>query len=147
MVSLPELGSHRLWREADVIGMQFAGALTLADAQALRALIHVVRGEHGCCYMLADATGLTGIATEARKSLAEWDRSDPDGRISGVGVHGINFAMRVLSIMTLSAVKLMTRRPVSVHFASDEAEARAWISHQRSLTTCATPNPAAVHGG
>lgn len=144
MVFPPALGPHRLWREADVIGIQFAGELTLADAQVLRELMHLVRDEHGCCYMLADAAGLTGIATEARRALLEWGRSDPDDQISGVGVHGINFAMRVLSIMTLSVVKLMTRRPIVVNFASDETEARAWLANRRAIDTAAPP-PAPVH--
>ena len=135
------LGSHRLWREDDVIGAQFAGELVRDDLEVLSELLRRIRGEHGRCYMLADAAGLTGISSEARKVLSERGHDDPDGQISGVGVHGISFAMRALSIMTLTTIKLLTRRPVVVHFASDEADARSWISQRRALDMNAAPPP------
>lgn len=129
------IGPHRVSREGDVIGMKFVGPLTLAHVEVLRELMHLVRGEHGRCYMLADSAGLTGIEAEARKALSEWGKTNPDDQISGVGVHGINFAMRALSVLTLAALKLMTRRPVVIHFASDEADARAWIDARRIIDT------------
>ena len=127
-----EIGPHRVWRQADVIGMKFTGQLTLEHVEVLRGLMHTIRGEHGRCYMLADSAGLTGITADARKALAKWSRDDPDDRISGVGVHGISFAMRALSMLTLGAINFMTRRPVTVHFAEDEAGARAWIAARRA---------------
>ncbi len=133
MVFPSEIGRHRVSRHSDVLHLQFVGPLTFDDIKSLRELMHLVRGEHGRCYMLADATALDGIAAEARKALSAWARADPDDRISGVGVHGINFAMRALSVLTLGAVKLLTRRPVHVHFAHDEADARAWIVQRRAF--------------
>jgi len=121
-----------MWREADVIGMRFAGPLTLPEVEVLRDLMHLVRREHGRCYMLADAHGLTGIAIEARKALSEWGRTDPEDRMAGVGVHGISFAMRALSTLTLGAMKIMSSRPLQIHFAADEAEARAWLVARRA---------------
>jgi hypothetical protein len=132
MVFPTAIGPHRVWREGDVIGMQFVGPLTLAHVEVMRGLMLEIRGEHGRCYMLADAAGLAGISADARKALSDWARRDPEERISGVGVHGINFAMRALSMLTLAAINFMTRRPVTVHFAGDEAQARAWIAERRA---------------
>lgn len=133
------IGAHRVWREADLIGLQLAGPLELADVEVLRDLMLLVRREHGHCYMLAHAAGLTGISVAARKSLSEWSRSNPEDRISGVGVHGINFAMRALSALTLGAINVMTRHPILVHFARDEAAARAWIAARRAIDARADP--------
>lgn len=133
------IGPHRACRQGDVIEMQFVGPLTLEHVEVLRGLVHRVRDEHGRCYMLADSTALTGIAAEARKALSDWGRQNPDDRISGVGVYGISFAMRALSMLTLGAIRFMTRRPVTVHFADDEADARAWISERRRLDAGQAP--------
>lgn len=126
------IGPHQVWREDDVIGVRFVGPLTLEHVEVLRTLMLLVRGEHGRCYMVADAAGLDGITAQARKALAEWARKDPEERISGVGVYGISFAMRAISVLTLGAVNFMTGRPVTVHFAGDEAQARAWVDERRA---------------
>ncbi len=133
MESALEIGPHRFSRQGDVIRARFSGQLMLTEVEALRLLMHSVRDEHGRCYMLANAGGLTGIAVEARKVLSEWGKSNPEDRISGVGVFGISFTMRALSMMTLGAVNFMSRRPMMIHFAGNEAEAQAWIDERRVI--------------
>jgi hypothetical protein len=131
------IGPHGVRVQGDLIEMVFTGPITLADVAAMRDLLAQVRGAHGRCYMLADATGLTGINLDARKAMADWGRSTPEDQISGVGLHGMNFAMRALSALTLGAIKLMSGREVVVHFARDPAEARAWIAKRRALDRAA----------
>lgn len=139
MVLPTAIGPHRVQLQGDVIEMIFSGSLTLPEVLVMRDLMHQVRGEYRRCYMLADAAGLTGIAPEARKALSDWGRSDPEDQISGVGVHGISFAMRALSVLTLGAIKLLSKRAVMVHFASDAAEARAWIAARRIIDSGEAP--------
>lgn len=127
------IGLHRAWRQGDLMGLCLTGPLTLADIEVLRDRLHRIRREHGGCYMVVDAAGLNGIAADARKALADWGRSAAEDQVSGIGVYGISFAMRALCVLTLSAIKLMSSRAVNLLFASDEAEARAWIARCRAV--------------
>ena len=139
MVLPTAIGSHGVQVHGDLVEMVFTGPLVLADVAAMRDLLQQVRGAHGRCYMLADAAGLTGINLDARKAMADWGRASPEDQISGVGLHGLNFAIRALSVLTLSAIKLMSGRAVVVHFARDAAEARAWIAARRIIDSGAAP--------
>lgn len=133
MALSPAIGSHIVQVHGDLIEMVFTGPILLADVGGMRDLLHQVRDAHGRCYMLADASGLTGIPLDARKAMAEWGRSSPEDQISGVSLYGMSFAMRALSVLTLGAIKLMSGREVVVHFASDPAAARAWLAERRIL--------------
>ncbi len=126
------IGPHQVWRRGDLLEIRFAGPFTYEQVMQLRELMLAVRRDHPGCYMLADASGLTGITAEARRAMSDWSRSNPVERLSGAGVYGVNFAMRTLIMLTVSAVRFMTRREVSLHFAADEAEALAWIAERRA---------------
>ena len=110
----------------------FHGDFRLADAQALRVLVEEMLRSEERCYVLGDMRDLAAMATEVRRYLGEWGRSD--GRhMTAVGLFGANFATRVLVTLMLNAIQLLRRGTIDTFFARDEAEARAWLIERRRV--------------
>ena len=112
--------------------MRMRGALIAADVVGMREMVRAILDERGSCFVVADANGLTGIEADARRAMADWGRSHPDDRASGVVVYGVNFVTRTLITLTVNAVKLLGYREVELKFTRDEAESLDWVDEQRT---------------
>ncbi len=124
---------HELVRDGDVVRLVFHGPLTLVDAQALRACVDEVLSA-GPCYLLVDMRGMTVMEPAARQAISDWGRS-AHRQVSGAALFGASFAMRVLTTLILSAIRVLGRRDIVAHFARDEAEARAWLVARRAAVS------------
>lgn len=134
-VVTPEtIGRHTLWRLGDMLSIRYIGPITLSDVQAERDIFADVYRETGNCYLIADMSECTGIEPEARRYLANWSKDNPHGTIEGTAIHGVSFAMRAITTLTLNAIRFLSKnQPMAVVFVRDEAAARAWIDEQRAL--------------
>lgn len=121
-----------MWHDGDIVGVHFEGPLTRADFVAMRAIFVAMNAEFGACYMVSDMTHCTKFEPDARKYLAEWSREGTD-KIAGSAVHGVNFAMRALVTLAISAVKFIGKHPEGdLAFVKDHDEALRWIARRRA---------------
>lgn len=123
------LGPHRARQVDDVVEVVFAGPLTLADAVTLHDRLARVYAERGSCYLLGDLKDMATMGPETRRYVGEWNRTH---RLSGVALHGANFAMRAIATLTVQAIRLLGSHQTEVVFLRDEPEARRWISARRA---------------
>jgi hypothetical protein len=123
-----ELGTHTLTQDGEQLRLWFHGPLTLPQAQQLRARIEELT-RVGRCFMLVDMSELTTMEPDARRFLSDWGRAS-DMHISGAALFGTSFAMRAMTTLILSAIRVLGQREIHVVFVRDEAEARAWLAER-----------------
>lgn len=126
------LGAHAVQRQGDLVKLRLFGEIGEPDIAALQRLVGSVLQEEGRCFLLADATDLTNITAEARRAMAQWGRSDPHGRASGVAIHGVSFATRTILALTVKAVRLLGYRDVVVDIVPEQTAALRSIARQRA---------------
>lgn len=131
MATPAAIGRHRVWRDGDVIGMHFEGALTRAEVETMRAAMVEVLAESGTCFLLSDMHACSAIEPEARKYMAEWSREGTD-RLTGTAVFGLSFPMRTLVTLVMSAIRFIKNQPVDIAFVKDRGEGLRWIEGRRA---------------
>ena len=128
---LESIGAHRVWREDDVIGVQWEGSISYEDMYALRQLFRALLEEHSTAYLLTDMRRCTTLEPQARKFMLEWSREKRD-KVDGTVVCGVNFTMRTLILMAMKAIRIIGHDDGHMlEFVRDEAEARRWIAARR----------------
>src|SRR4051812_14238904 len=132
MVDDSVIGSHPVRRRGDVMMMRLRGPLTSDDVIGMRDLVREMRADNGHCFLIADVSELTGISADARRSMAEWGRSSPVDRASGVVIHGAAFVTRTLITLTFNAVRLLGYAEVELKFMPDELVSMRWVDEQRA---------------
>lgn len=119
------VGRHEGWQEDDLVGVRFHGPITGEDARTFLALFGALQQARGRCLLLGDMRDMTGFDADARREVAQWNRTH---KLTGVAVYGGSFPIRAVSTLALKAIKLVGRDPEEVLLASDEAEARRWLA-------------------
>lgn len=127
---LPQLpADSKIWSEGDILRVQIAGNMDVAEMEVLNELSEAHFVEWGYVLLLADATHTRSITPAARRLQSE--RLQHVLRPSYTAVFGANTAMRLLSNLVQRGLFLLTRRTYTVSFHKDEAEARAVLATQR----------------
>jgi hypothetical protein len=125
------IGQHRVSRRDDIVHMTFVGPLTRADVEGMREVVGAVLAEGSRLFLVGDLRGCTAIEAGARQYFAEWSKNGGQ-KPSGVVIYGLDFAMRTIISLTLSAIKFLGRQQTEVVFAKDEAEALRWVTDERA---------------
>ena len=99
-------------------------------AEVRRTLVEI-GAAGGPCFFLADMHGCTSIDAEARKYLSEWSKTGIE-KPTAVAAYGIDFAMRALITLTLTAIKFLGLRRIEVALLKDAAEMEAWLTDRRA---------------
>lgn len=129
MTTSRALGRHTLADEGDTVIIRCDGAMSHDEAVAIHTLLAEVLAREGRCFALADLSRMTSIAPTARRYSMEWSKAH---RVDAVAMIGASFPLRVLTTVTLEAVRLLRRRAIDLKFVDDESAGRAWIATQRA---------------
>lgn len=124
------IGEHRVALRGDILHIMFEGPLTRSDCEGMRRVMAAKLAEGGGLFLVGDLRRCTAIEAGARQYFAEWSKGGGD-KPSGVVVYGLDFAMRTIISLTMSAIKFLGRQQTEVVFAWDEAEALRWVAAQR----------------
>lgn len=111
--------------------MTFIGPILRSDLEAMRSVMGEILSHGASCFLIADLQDCTGIDASARKYMAEWSK-DGGQQITGTAVYGVNFAMRTIVTLTLSAIKFLGHQQVEVVFVKDEADAQRYVAERRA---------------
>ncbi len=124
------MGPHRARRIGDVIEMEVHGLVTLEHAVLLHDLMAEVLHETGRCFVLSDLADATTVTADARRYIAEWNRTH---RASGIASYNLRFATRTMATLLAQAIRLLGGEDTPLVFVREEAEARAWIAARRRV--------------
>jgi hypothetical protein len=131
------VGHHRFEHGDDALHVVFDGPVSSADFAEVRRALVEIGAAGGPCFFLADMHGCTGIDAEARKYLSEWSKTGIE-KPTAVAAYGIDFAMRALITLTLTAIKFLGLRRIEVALLKDAAEVEAWLTDRRAAFARAT---------
>lgn len=105
------VGKHELASEGEFVHLVFRGELDLAGVEGVRAMCQGVMRAEGRCFILVDLRELSGITSEARRSVGEWRKAD-GAPATAAALFGASFAVRVLVTLMQNAVRLLQRAPL-----------------------------------
>lgn len=125
MTTSRALGRHRIADEGDTVVVRCDGAMSYEEAVEIHTLLAEVLAREGRCFALADLSRMTSIAPAGRRYSMEWSKAH---RVDAVAMIGASFPLRVLTTVTLEAVRLLRRRTIDLKFVDDEAAGRAWLA-------------------
>jgi len=129
---LPQLPvGSKIWSEGDILRVQIAGTMDVAEMAVLNELSEAHFVEWGYVLLLVDAMHTRSITPAARRLQSE--RLQHVLRPSYTTVFGANTTMRLLSNLVQRGLFLLTKRTYSLSFHKDEAESRAVLATQRAI--------------
>ncbi|HVJ94497.1 MAG TPA: STAS/SEC14 domain-containing protein [Labilithrix sp.] len=129
MILRTKVGQHEISYDPDTSVMHevIRGAVTV---QELRELAQFVRQctQGGDLFWLIDIREAKAPTIEARKASAELvGEGDANNHFA---IFGGNFAIRAIVNLVFKAMSLASPK-VSMHYAVDEADGRAWLAERR----------------
>lgn len=125
------LGRHRIERHVDALHVHFVGPVSRADFAEIRRMLVETGATGGACFLLADMSASTGIDADARRYLSEWSKTGID-KPTAVAAYGVDFTMRAVITLTLTAIKFLGLRRTEVALLKDASEMEAWLDERRA---------------
>jgi hypothetical protein len=122
-------GTHRFYRETDLVFFEVHGPFTLADAQCMFDVCEGCAQEYGYVLSAFDNRDGPGMTPEARRFTSERSRERPVK--SAVAVIGASLAVRTMSFLLMNVMRLAGKPVSPVLFCSTQEEAMAWLAGQR----------------
>lgn len=122
-------GTHRFYREEDLLYFELHGLFTLADAQRLYVELESLERAHGYALTAYDARAVTGMDADSRRYLGEKTRGRAERR--ALAVIGASFALRTILGLVQNGARLAGRPVPKTAFCSTQSEALAWLAAQR----------------
>ena len=122
-------GSHRYYRELDLLYLEVHGTFTLADAEWRQALAASIEAQHGHVLTVFDSRHASAITADARRYVAK--RSREHVSPGATAVVGASFGLRTVAQLIRNAMRLFGKAAEPVHFCSTAEEALEWLAGQR----------------
>ncbi|WP_437302360.1 STAS/SEC14 domain-containing protein [Sorangium sp. So ce388] len=125
------IGRHtaRVGEHEDTLELTLRGDLAPDEAKVLFDFIAARFAGRSYALVTGDMSGMGRIPAESRRVIfKEATRVPP---IRGVAYYRASFAARVINELVIRAYALATGTDIAVHFARDEADARAWLVTRR----------------
>lgn len=118
-------GKHRMRSEGNLLWVQFIGDISMDEFRQICAEGDRLIALYGGIYMLADVEQAATMPPEIRRAVVGWIRQ---GKVRGVANIKANMTLRGLSILLVTAVRVLSGVPGEVTFVASEDEARAWVA-------------------
>lgn len=132
-------GTHRFYREEDLVCFECHGIFELADAQQMYAATGAVVHQYGYVLLLSDASAATGVSAEARRYIGERARAGYDEGLTVIV--GSSFPMRAMITLLRNASRLIGQPMAPMRFCASSAEGLAWLATQRPLLRAKASRP------
>ena len=125
------IGKHtaRVGEHEDTLELTLRGDLAPDEANGLVDFIAARFAGRSYALFTGDMSGLGRIPAESRRVIFNAATRVPP--IRGVAYYRATFAARVMNELAIRAYALATGTDIAVHFARDEAGARAWLVTRR----------------
>ncbi|MDI1437261.1 MULTISPECIES: hypothetical protein [Polyangium] len=115
--------------EEDLLVVRLAGHYDLEVELCVQRARDAIEATYGYRLILLDARKIGTVTPEARKTMVTWSRGRKAP--SAIAMFGANFSGMTLAKMVLSAVRVLSKRPMRFEFFETEAAARAWLGERR----------------
>jgi len=124
------IGPHTLRIAGDTAFLALVGDVQAVDVLPILSHIERINGGTGSFYVVADLSGVTSIAPEARRVASKWPAI---GRAGGTAVIGASLLTQTLVTLVSRANSLLSgvKKRAGVAFFKSEGEAVAWLSSLR----------------
>ncbi|MFO0573020.1 MAG: STAS/SEC14 domain-containing protein [Polyangia bacterium] len=123
------VGKHTMTIEEDIVFLTMDGDMDLENAQTFHEQIEKVLTRLKRVFVLVDMTRARNTTPDARRFVAEWNRKH---RASGAAIFGGSVTQRAAAALTFAAIRIFRPSLLPIATLKTEAEARAWISEQRT---------------
>lgn len=124
-------GSHRLYRQDDLLFFELHGMFELPDVQRMYAITDDTVQAYGYILTLFDASAATGITVEARRYVGEKSKASPNE--GAAAIIGASFPIRTLITLLRNASRLIGRPMPPMQFFATPADGLKWLATQGSL--------------
>ncbi|HVJ92619.1 MAG TPA: hypothetical protein VM580_22615 [Labilithrix sp.] len=133
MFERTKIGEHEMWFEPDagILHLVTCGMLNGEEATKLSELVVAFRSDldpQEPTFILVDNRKSTGITKDGRLAMAESSNSLTAPSVTAV--FGGSFALRALVNLIFKGIALTSDKTL-LHYAADEAAARAWLSERQ----------------
>jgi len=125
------IGEHVLsFEPPDLLLGVPCGSITSSDLHEMIAFIEHHAAGLPYVLVLVDVSELGTVASDVRKASGDLSKAFP---YRGMAFHGASFQARLFVRLLWNTMNLFSRRDNPAHFASTEAEARAWLLERRRV--------------
>ena len=122
----------------DVVHVHYGGDVELAHFLGLDEAMRALPQGPMPLYLLRDARNGGLVTAETRAHIA---RHDTQSRFIAIATYGSSFQSKTVFSNMNRALKTVRPSDIAVEFFETEAEARAWLAHQKQLQTANSPSP------
>ncbi|XXT14770.1 STAS/SEC14 domain-containing protein [Sorangium sp. So ce429] len=128
---MQRIGKHtaRVGEHEDTLELTLRGDLAPDEVKELFDFIAARLAGRSYALVTGDMSAMGRIPAESRRVIFKESMRVPP--IRGVAYYRASFAVRVVNELVIRAYALATGADVAVHFARDEADARAWLATRR----------------
>ena len=124
-------GSHRYYREPDLLFLEIHGTFTLTDVQWMHGVSAAIEAQTGYILTVFDSLHASGITAGARRAVAK--RSREHISPGATAVVGASLGLRAVVQLIRNALRLFGQATEPVYFCSTAEEALEWLASQRKL--------------
>lgn len=130
-------GSHRYYRDADVLFFEVHDMFCLPDIQRMYDLCDLVEAQHGYILAVFDGRHASGMTADARRYVAK--RSRAHVAPGATAIIGASLGLRTVVHLLRNAIRLFGQNAAPIHFCSTAEEATDWLASQRAKFTSHHP--------
>ena len=124
-------GTHRFYREGDLVFFECHGLFQLDDLNRLLAICDDLEREYGYVLSIYDTIDGMNMSADARRVVGERNRTHDAP--SAAAIIGASFAIRTVAMLLNNAARLIGKTVSPAHFFPNQEEALAWSAAQREV--------------
>ena len=122
-------GTHRYYREADLVFFECHGIFNLGDMTRLLEIVEVIEGEFGYVLSAFDTFDGINMTAEARRLIG--DRTRAHDTPNAAAIIGASFGIRTVAMLINNAARLVGKHTPPAQFFATTEEALRWLATQR----------------
>ncbi|XXY50981.1 hypothetical protein WME91_07530 [Sorangium sp. So ce269] len=128
---MQRIGKHtaRVGEHEDTLELTLRGDLAPDEVKELFDFTAARFAGRSYALVTGDMSGMGRIPAESRRVI--WKEATRVPPIRGVAYYRASFAAKVVNELVIRAYALGTGTDIAVHFAREEADARAWLATRR----------------
>ncbi len=122
-------GSHRYYRDMDILFFEVHEVFALPDIQWMYDLCDAAEAQYGYILAVFDGRHASGMTAEARRYVAK--RSRAHVAPGATAIIGASLGLRTVVHLLRNAIRLFGQVAAPIHFCSTAEEATEWLASQR----------------
>jgi hypothetical protein len=124
------VGKHLVRVQEDTVFLTVHGQMILDETITIHEHIERILSQLHRVFIVVDNREGAGNSPDARRWIGEWNKRH---KANGVAIFGSTGATsRALIALVFAVIRIFRKDSLPLVFVKDEAEARAWVSSERS---------------